>query len=340
MNLLTRFKPSVLRAWIFLAVAAVFSGVQARDFERPPEPDGGPTEVQCVIAVMDVDDISDANQSFTVNVVAGLRWKDSREAHDGKGIIKKPLSEVWHPNLLFLNRQRIWSALGEFVEISPEGNVTYRRQFWGDFSQPMNLHDFPFDRQKFDIRIVSVGSEGEGELKLVPNTRVESFVAEGYSVADWEIVDYGIHTDPLVIPNGDLVPSFTMTFTAQRLSQHYVIKVIAPLLMIVLLSWVVFWLNPTEGGSQLGVAVTAFLTVIAYHVALGSKLPEISYLTRLDIFVFCGTIIVFLAMIEVVITTGLAQKGKVGIARWLDRVCRFLFPGLLALGSAYAFLWH
>ena len=87
-------------------------------------------------------------------------------------------------------------------------------------------------------------------------------------------------------PSGAESPSFTVNFTAERLSNHYMIKVIAPLLMSVLLSWVVFWLNPAEGGSQLGVAVTSFLTVTAYHVALSSRLPEISYLTRLDMFCF------------------------------------------------------
>ena len=80
--------------------------------------------------------------------------------------------------------------------------------------------------------------------------------------------------------------------------------------------------------------------MIAYHVALSSKLPEISYLTRLDVFVFCGTTLVFLAMIEVVVTTGLAQKGKLNVARRLDRTCRVLFPVLLTLGGCYAYLWH
>ena len=38
-------------------------------------------------------------------------------------------------------------------------------------------------------------------------------------------------------------------------------------------------------------------------------------------------------MIEVVVTTGLAQQGKIETARWLDRVCRLLFPGRLVLGG-------
>ncbi|MEP4076339.1 hypothetical protein [Haloferula sp.] len=320
--------------WLISGISAVYG------IERPFPEDGGPTEISCVLVVLDLDEISDANQNFTVNVFTVFRWNDPREAHSGEANIKKSMEEVWFPNLIFLNRQRIWSSMGQFVEITPEGDVIYRRQFWGDFSQPMNLHDFPFDTQTFSVQVVSAGSEDADEVTLIQNPTATSFVTDKYSVADWKVLGSESKSSVLEMPNGATTSMFEIEFTAQRLSNHYVVKVIAPLLMIVLLSWVVFWLNPSEGGSQLGVAVTSFLTVIAYHVALSSKLPEISYLTRLDVFVFCGTILVFLAMIEVVVTTGLAQKGRVEVARWLDRVCRLVFPVLLMLSGCYAFWWH
>ena len=94
------------------------------------------------------------------------------------------------------------------------------------------------------------------------------------------------------------------------------------------------------GGRQLGVAVASFLTMIAYHIALNSKLPEISCLTRVDVLVFGATLLVFLAMIEVVVTTGLARTGRVHGALWLDRTCRLLFPGVLVLLTYYALVWR
>ena len=306
-------------------------------FNRPVPADGGPTEIRCVIAVLDVDEISDANQNFTVNVYVAAEWNDPRQAHEGPGRIRKKVSEVWHPHLIFFNRQRSWSTLKGVVEIEPDGDVTYREQFWGDFSQPMNLKDFPFDTQDFELRFVATGPEKFGELKIIPAPNSKSFYFETYSVADWKLIGSRIDTSPLELPTGGKTESFAFIFTAERLTQHYLIKIIAPLLMIVILSWVVFWLDPKEGGSQLGVAVTAFLTMIAYHVALGSKLPEISYLTRLDIFVFGSTLLVFFAMMEVVVTTGLARTERVALARWLDRVCRLLFPGVLALVGYLAF---
>ena len=76
----------------------------------------------------------------------------------------------------------------------------------------------------------------------------------------------------------------------------------------------------------MGVAVTAVLTLIAYHIALTSKLPDISYLTRMDLFVFGSTLLVFSSLIEVVITSRLASAARVELARWIDVVCRVAFP--------------
>lgn len=313
---------------------------ESADFERPVPDGGGATPIRCAMAVLDVDEISDADQNFTVNLFARFQWTDPREAHGRNGKIAKGLDEVWHPHLFFSNMQRTWSTVGGSVEISPEGEVVLRQQFWGSFSQPMGLHDFPFDDQIFTIRVLPVGPEEFGDLILIPDPEFPSFVTKNYSVANWEIVEHEVNTEPVKIPTGDLLESFAFSFTAERLSNHYLVKVIAPLLMIVALSWVVFWLDPSEGGSQLGVAVTAFLTVIAYHVALSSKLPEISYLTRFDVFVFGATLLVFFAMLEVVLTTGLARTGRGKTARWLDRVSRIAFPGALTLTALYAFVWH
>lgn len=46
------------------------------------------------------------------------------------------------------------------------------------------------------------------------------------------------------------------------------------------------------------------------------------------------------AMIEVVVTTGLARTKRIGAARSMDRVSRVVFPGLLVVLGLYAFAWH
>ena len=87
---------------------------------------------------------------------------------------------------------------------------------------------------------------------------------------------------------------------------------------------------------QLSVAVTAALTLIAYHIALAGKLPDIPYLTRMDKFLFGSTLLVFTALLEVVFTSRLAGAGRLRLARSMDRVCAILFPLTFIAIAAYA----
>jgi hypothetical protein len=121
-------------------------------------------------------------------------------------------------------------------------------------------------------------------------------------------------------------------------SSHYVVKVIVPLMLIVAMSWVVFWIDPKESGSQIGVAVTTMLTLIAYRFAVGAELPNIHYLTRMDLFLLGSTVLVFTSLLEVVITSSLAGRDHLEGARSVDRWARWLFPLAFVWLTVYAFV--
>ena len=53
---------------------------------------------------------------------------------------------------------------------------------------------------------------------------------------------------------------YAFEFTASRNVQHYVLKVILPLVLIVMMSWAVFWIDPVTSNSQISIAVTSMPT--------------------------------------------------------------------------------
>jgi hypothetical protein len=105
---------------------------------------------------------------------------------------------------------------------------------------------------------------------------------------------------------------------------------IMPLSLIVLMSWIVFWLDPSRVDAQVGLAATAILTLIAFRFSIENLLPPVSYLTRLDYFLTGCTWLVFLAMLEVVITARLVNDERLAPARRIDRWSRGIFPVLFA----------
>jgi hypothetical protein len=134
------------------------------------------------------------------------------------------------------------------------------------------------------------------------------------------------------------VAAFEFRFEAQRHVGYFVTKVILPLIFIVAMSWVVFWIDPVDAGSQVSVSVTAMLTLIAYRFAVGALLPKVSYLTRMDDFILASTVLVFLSLVEGVVTSRLAAGGRLAIARQMDRHARWVFPVAFLAISLRSFL--
>jgi cadmium resistance protein CadD (predicted permease) len=105
-----------------------------------------------------------------------------------------------------------------------------------------------------------------------------------------------------------------------------------------MMSWCVFWIDPNTSNSQLSIAVTSMLTLIAYRFAVDSQLPRLPYMTRLDAFIFASTLLVFFSLIEVLVTTILDNNHQTARAKKIDRYCRVIFPAVFAVASIAIFV--
>lgn len=307
------------------------------DLTLRPDPKGGKTVVEVSIRVLDIDEIDGANQSFSANVVVVARWHDSRLASD-EDHRTMALSEVWNPMLQITNQQRLLKTFPDTVVIRANGKVEWIQRYWGKFSQPLDLHEFPLDEHTFSIQFVSAGADFENvELKVPEEEGFRSGLAEKLSLPDWEVTEWNVKTAKIKLFKGaNSLSSASFEFHAKRYVGYYLVKVLLPLLMIVMMSWIVFWIHPSESGSQISVSITSMLTLIAYRFALGAMLPKVSYITRMDGFILFATIMVFVALMEAVTTSRLVRGGNEDMALKVDRFCRVLFPCIFIVACVYA----
>ena len=247
-----------------------------------------------------------------------------------------PVSEVWTPRIQIANESGIVRrTMPETVTVQPDGIVYYRQRFVGPFSQPLSLKDFPFDKHLFQLQFVSSGGYKPSEVVFVPSEtwqhdglKFAAGIADNISLPDWVVIDYDAKTQNYsILPNLEN-PGYVFEFTAERAVKYYMLKVILPLILIVMMSWSVFWIDPENAGTQIGVATTSMLTLIAYRFAIDTQVPRVPYATRLDEFIFVSTILVFLSLIEVTITSLLAYNKNVRTARKMDIVSRLVFPAI------------
>jgi len=301
-----------------------------------PDPPGTPTKVLVAPYVIDIENINSAKQQFTIDLVLSLEWKDSRLAGRQRRL---SLNEIWHPQAYLYNQRLVRKFLPDVVEISPDGTVLYMQRYYGHLASRLDLRDFPFDRQTLPITVVSFLYSPE-QVNFVLDTRYTGR-AENFSNTDWQI-DSGkgsvrAHRTAATHDRAQQyrLARFDYVFTAKRHLSYYVWKVIGPLILIVLMSWAVFYIDPAQIGPQLGLAATSILTLIAFLFSLGNILPPISYLTRMDYFVYASLALVFLAFIEALASGFLAAHGKHELAKRFDRISRWVFPLAFAVFNVW-----
>lgn len=290
--------------------------------------------------LVDIDEINSVSESFVANFYIELDWRDSTLAHNNPDSISRSLDEIWHPRLVILNQQRLVQTLPLSVEVKPDGKVVFRQRFWGSFSQQLELKSFPFDSQHLEIILIDT-SMGNRLIRLIPSE--DSTISERLRIPDWQVMDWGFVTTEL--PLGRMsapVPAMVFSLDVKRYTSFFTLKVIFPLLLIVAMSWLVFWIDPSLAATQISVSVTAMLTLIAYRFAIGGMVPRLAFLTSLDYFVLASTILVFLSLVEVIYTYHLTQTNRIESARSLDRKMRWIAPlvyMLLIFESLYLRSW-
>lgn len=293
---------------------------------------GEPTKVEILIYVIDVDGVNSAEQNFSSSIYLEARWNSPVLRHEGPGTLIRGTTEIWTPRLTIVNQQQAWNAFPASVDISPDGDVVFRQKIWGWFSQTLDLRDFPLDRQTLTISIVAPGLL-ESEVAMVPMAREHgrsSGIAEEFSVPDFDVLSWKAQPRPYVPFEGYVgIAGFVMEIDIERQMNYYIWKIIFPICLIVIMSWVPRWIDPKQIGTNIGIATTSFLTLVAYLFAVAHLLPPISYVTRMDLFILLSTLMVFIGLLQTVATASLIKiKASTLIAR-VDRWSRIAYPVIL-----------
>jgi len=299
-----------------------------------------PKKVDVGIYVINIEDVNSAKQSYKATLAFDMQWNDPTlicDLSEDQGKIRKyDLESIWNPSMIIMNEERIVKQFQYKAWVDCQGNVDYGEIIYGDFVTIANIKEFPFDQRPLKIEIVSTEYE-TNELQFVNNKAITGR-AENFSVTDWHIEDTPVAKSEAYHfkPGNRELSSFVYELTAKRNYNFFIWKIIIPLILIVVMSWAVFWIPPNQLGPQIGLSVTSMLTLIAYRFAIGHVVPNVAYLTRFDKFVFGSTLLVFFAFIEAIICGYLSHLDNDKLAKRIDWYSRFIFPAIFIAILVYS----
>ena len=292
----------------------------------PPKTALGPVRIEVEFFLIDLIEINSKSNSFTIDFAMALSWQDARlagAANQGAGCIAS-LDSIWHPDFIFLNAGESDLDHTGNVEILENGEVLYSRRYTRTFAIDLELRKFPFDNQTLIVQIVSM-LYGPDQLEFYGEPALTS-INEGASLPGWtvEALQIELQARPIITATSSH-SSVEYKISVERQSAYYLWRTVFPLLLLMLMAWSVFWLEPEHLSAQISVAIGAIFSLMSFLVSQGSILPPVSYMTIADILIFISLLMIFIAFGESVVTGQLAREGRNRLAQRIDRIGRWVY---------------
>jgi hypothetical protein len=307
-----------------------------------PDPAAGPTVVALGVFFQDVASLSDVDQTLDTDVYVVARWRDPRLADPARGdaSVDCPVPEgrLWIPAIEPENLRGRQAFYPTRFRLDARGVVTLTRRLWVKLSYPLDFRDFPLDRHRWRVTLWPVVSQAD-EIVFHPLRSVTG-MNDHLSLQGWRVGEPRAEasTGPRVARAGSFA-RFDVELTLERNWSYHAWKLGVPLTLIVLMAYGVYFIPASALPQQIGLGMTAMLTLIAYMLTLGGTLPRISYLTRADRFFVGSAVLVFLGLVKAVAAAALAQRSDARVIDRVNRWGRWAFPLAMLANFVVAFLF-
>lgn len=296
-----------------------------------PNAGGPPVEVGVGLLIADIRAVDDASASLVGEFVISLDWIDPRLT--GLAGCRFPVDAVWSPDIGTFNASDLIDAqrgARDRVEVGEGGYVSYRRRLSGTIATGHRLHRFPFDRPEFTF-LIGAPDDGPDQIAL-HSAEDRSARAERLSLEGWRFGALRVETRIEPVEGYGARSVLRATLPAERAPLVHVVRTLGPMLVLVVLSWAIFWIPPERYEVEVGLCAAMLLVLFALRAATAVEAPRPGYLTLLDKLEAWATLAILLALLKSVATGVLLVRGADGAVERIDRIARFVIPASFVAG--------
>ena len=342
---------SIISLLIFITPLAIKAQDDNGLFDRSL-PDQDTVKVRVGFSVINITDIIEKDENIVFDAIINMAWKDERLAYefdsadfdfiDGHFNYRrspkvmylgdfqvKELFEGWRPHFLVANGVGNRNISNMSIKIWPDGTCVYNEEFSCVAETPMDLKLYPFDKQELDVFIYPQGHR-RSEMMFIVDESLEVFWNRNLGIADWDRlgVDNREKEKEMLFEDGSIVlaSEIKTTIKVKRKPLHILVGILLPMIILVCLTWSVFWLNKQSVSERINISFIGILSVITYYLVIQDSVPEISYLTFTDVFVVLTFVLLAASVVESLLVESLDKRGLSDKGDRLDKFSRWLFP--------------
>uniref|UniRef100_A0A671U2T7 Glycine receptor, alpha 3 n=1 Tax=Sparus aurata TaxID=8175 RepID=A0A671U2T7_SPAAU len=279
---------------------------------------GPPVNVSCNIFINSFGSIAETTMDYRVNIFLRQQWNDPRLAYaeypdDSLDLDPSMLDSIWKPDLFFANEKGAHfhevTTDNKLLRIFKNGNVLYSIRLTLTLSCPMDLKNFPMDVQTCIMQLESFGyTMNDLIFEWQENGPVQ--VAEGLTLPQFILKDESDLRYCTKHYNTGKFTCIEVRFHLERQMGYYLIQMYIPSLLIVILSWVSFWINMDAAPARVALGITTVLTMTTQSSGSRTSLPKVSYVKAIDIWMAVCLLFVFSALLEYAAVNFVSRQHK------------------------------
>ncbi|XP_075710560.1 gamma-aminobutyric acid receptor subunit rho-3 [Rhinoderma darwinii] len=319
--------------------------IDDHDFAMRPGFGGSAIPVGIDVQVESIDSISEVDMDFTMTLYLRHYWKDERLSFqstnnrsmtfDGR-LIKK----IWVPDVFFVHSKRSFihdtTMENIMLRVYPDGNVLFSLRITVSAMCFMDFSRFPLDTQNCSLELESY-AYNEDDLMLYWKRGNESLKTDEHiSLSQFFIEEFSASSGLALYSSTGWYNRLFINFILRRHIFFFLLQSYFPAMLMVMLSWVSFWIDRRAVPARVSLGITTVLTMSTIITGVSASMPQVSYIKAVDVYLWISFLFVFLSVIEYAavnyLTTveerkQLKRRGKSSTTLNLEAVQAMAFDG-------------
>lgn len=260
-----------------------------------PQGRGMPILIRVGLSFIELKDISENEGTFTATVDMRLRWQDMRLAFPISSTLAgyqeymgtdadKKLTEIWNPKVEFGNLKGNPTYTKHGLRVFPDGNVEFMLRTTAAFNADYSLENFPFDRQRLSIEILSRIEPLQRVLLDFRQDELEfSNTKNNVAMEGWSLGLVELTKDTVPAWRGEENSRVKVALVVKRKQISLLATIFVPLFASLLIPLLMIWLNSYEDGEftidafQLNnISIGGLFAVVALNFTVNSSFVKLA----------------------------------------------------------------
>ncbi|KAJ0008991.1 hypothetical protein NQD34_016406 [Periophthalmus magnuspinnatus] len=281
--------------------------IDDHDFTMRPAFGGPPIPVGVDVQVESLDTISEVDMDFTMTLYLRHYWKDERLSfpstnNQSMTFDSRLVKKIWVPDMFFVHSKRSFihdtTTDNVMLRVYPDGNVLYSLRVTVTAMCNMDLSRFPLDTQTCSLEIESYAYTDD-DLMLYWKKGNESLNTDDrISLSQFLIQKFHTTTKLAFYSSTGWYNRLYIHFTLRRHIFFFLLQTYFPATLMVMLSWVSFWIDRRAVPARVPLGITTVLTMSTIITGVNASMPRVSYIKAVDIYLWVSFVFVFLSVIE------------------------------------------